>query len=177
MWLYCCSLWLWTSKQTKGSQLPSSGWNQPGFGHPLLLVLLLSRNPSQNSLSHSSGHILSPKASQRRLSAGCFAISRHSNSSILLFFLSLVGAVRRKVVATETRLHLTPWSLTGRRWIFLFFHKATTKLLCVTGGSWRSWWFCRHLLFGGVCAFLAKCQPKSQLPLPHLGLPWQKCLF
>lgn len=119
MWLYCCSLWLWTSKQTKGSQLPSSGWNQPGFGHPVLLLLLLSKNPSQNSLSHSSGHILSPKASQRRLSAGCFAINCHNNTSILLFFLSLVGAVKRKVVATEMRLRLTPWSLTGRRWIFL----------------------------------------------------------
>lgn len=133
MWLYCCSLWLWTSKQTKGSQLPSSGWNQPGFGHPLLLVLLLSRNPSQNSLSHSSGHILSPKASQRRLSAGCFAISCHSNSSILLFFLSLVGAVRRKVVATEMRLRLTPWSLTGRRWIFLFFPQSNHQTVVCHG--------------------------------------------
>ena len=113
-----------------GSQVPNSSWNQPGLGHPIPLVLLPSRKPSQNFLSQSSRHILSPEGLQTRLLDGCFAINCPSNSLILVFFLSLVGAVRRKVVATEMRLRLTLWSLTGRKQILIFPQKQPEIVVC-----------------------------------------------
>lgn len=117
-------------KKTMGSQVPNSSWNQPGLGHPIPLVLLLSGKLSWNFLDHSSRHILSPEGLQTRLLAGCFVINCPSDSLILVFFLSIVGAVRRKVVATEMRLRLTPWSLTGRKWILIFPQKQLQIVVC-----------------------------------------------
>lgn len=130
MWPYCCSFLAGNFK--KGYREPSvhSSWNQPGFGHPIPLVLLPFRKPSQNFFSHFSRHTLSPEGLQTRLLAGCFAIDCPSNSLILFFFLFLVGAVRRKVAATEMRLRLTPWSLTGRKQILIFPQKQCQIVVC-----------------------------------------------
>lgn len=94
-----------------------------------------------------------------------FALSCPSGSLILIFYPSAVGAVRRKVVATGTRLHPTQWSLTGRRWILIFLQNHPKN-------CWFSLWMIRGCSSLVICRYL----PLNLLFICHLGV-WTKLMF
>lgn len=138
--LTAAHFWLLNSGWIPGRQVSNSSWNQ-----------------APNSFHFPSWKAEFLKVFCQAWSC-CFALS----SLILVFFPSAVGAVRRKVVATEMRLPLTLWSLTGRRWIFIFlqkfpkillFHFASPEVVSL----WLSVGVCHLWTWTNPCLFFKWC--------------------